>query len=285
MRSNGLPRYLALIIRMVRLDYISLFRSARWLILPAAISFITWVQGTRVAQVASAAGLATNLWDSVATVMLNRYAIWYFMTPIYLYLVNDLILDRGFGPAFQLRTLSRDAWWTGKIMAISGLAFMAGVVSLGTSILVSALMMPWDTNWSDTARSGLQDVPVAPVLLTHKPATIALGACALMTLGWLLLTLVAAATTIHFRHPLIGLSTGFSVYFGGVALDVLMGINRLSQWLPHHHFVLNEIANRTGRLDLVTILGSIGYLICLSVAVITLGFGKIQDQDFPVTGG
>jgi hypothetical protein len=283
--SKGLPGYLPLIIRMVRLDYIGFFRSPKWLILPVALCFITWVQGTKVLRAASAAGLTANIWDAVASVMLNRYAIWYFMTPICLYLLNDLILDRGFGPAFQLRTLSRGAWWTGKVVATGGLTLMAGVVSLGTSVLVSALMLPWDSNWSAAARSGLPELPIAPVLLAHAPAIVALGACALMTLGWLLLTLVGAVATLHARHSLVGLSAGFSVYFAGVAIDVLTGVNRFSQWLPHQHFVLNEIASRAGRLDLITILGSTGYLICLSAAIITLGFGKVHDHDFPVAGG
>jgi len=282
MRHDNLRKSLALIIRMVRFDFVGFFRSPRWLILPAGVALIAWIQGATVVRSAAAAGRAANVWDGVGAVMLNRFAIWYFMTPIYLYLINDLILDRGFGPALQLRTQSRSGWWIGKVAALMGLAVMGGVACLSISILVNALMLPWDSHWSEFARF---KETAAPALLASSPLQVVVGACALMALGWWLFALVGAVATMQFRHAWSGFTVGFGFYYVGIALEFLVPTNRISQWFPHVHFTLNELSYQAGRFDLAIILGSVGYLLLLSAAAVTVGRGKIQDRDFPITGG
>jgi hypothetical protein len=223
-----------------------------------------------------------NMWDAATGILMNRFAVWYLLTPIFLYLVSDLIFDRGLGSALQMRTGSRGLWWIGKVGSMAILSVVATIMSLAIALLTSAVLLPRGVGWSVAARSRELAFQIALPLLRQSPMAASLEACALIFLGWTVLAMIGATASLRSHHQLVGYAVSFGSYFIGVVIDVVVGTARFTQVLPHYQMTLNEMAFRSGTLNVVTLLGSLAYFACLMAALFTVGSAQAQQQDFPV---
>ncbi|WP_336775270.1 hypothetical protein [Paenibacillus sp. MMO-58] len=105
----------------------------------------------------------------------------FFIVPLFIYVIGDISLDRPLGDMLKIRVGSRNRWWVGKCAALSLFAFIYILILCLSTILISLIIYPWDTQWSDSDL--INNLINSNAMLHYSPIQILLQAMLLLVWG------------------------------------------------------------------------------------------------------
>jgi len=183
---------------------------------------------------ASNFSMSGNAWDALFSVFGNSNIIFFVITLLFLYLVNDLMLETGLDEAILLRLGSRRLWWLGKTLTL-GLAVLSyAVITVGTVGAVASFVLPWQSTWSEGALQFPLEFSVVPAALALSPLYAFGQLLLLLILGWFCLGLLVMVVTQFSHHYAWGFVVGVLVSFSG------LGALRADVRPPYSYFFIHQ---------------------------------------------
>lgn len=256
------------------------FLRKRWLSPLPIMLFIAYVVIGAVLVRSSNFSLSGNTWDALFSVFSNSNIIFFVITPLFLYLVSDLMVEAALDEAILLRLGSRRLWWLGKTLTL-GLAVLGyAVITVGIIGAVSSFVLPWQSAWSEAASQFPLEFYVTPAVLALSPASAFGQLLLLLVLGWFCLGLLVMVVTQFSHHHAWGFVVGVLVLFSGLGALKASVRRPYSYLFIHEHLLFNPHYFRDGPLAPLPVIASVFYWIGWIAVLLALGYRLGLRQDF-----
>lgn len=196
------------LLRYIQLDLLTRLRERRWLMPLLVLPVLALILSKDLLILAQQGLIQANAWDMVFRVLASPYAMFYCLTPLYLYLMSDLGAQSGFDDAILLRLRSRQTWWIGKTATLVLLTGLYVLLLAGLTATIASLILPWQLHWSEYVRHDPSQISLTPAVLSRAPLRASGEMFMLMMLGWFSLGLVVLVVGQLFRSVVVGFGAG-----------------------------------------------------------------------------
>lgn len=252
----------------------------RWLLSPLIMAFVTYiVTGALIVQSRNFS-LSVNIWDALLSTWANQRLVFFILTPLFCYLVSDLLPEPDYGQAMLLRIGSRRRWWQGKVLAL-GLAVLS-YMGLNLLILtaVATFVLPWERTWSPFASQYPLEAGLHSTILTLPPSVAISAQLLLLSLWWFSLGLLVMLLAQRFHRSVIGFLVGVLIsligamdWYGTLPADIV-------KWTFASYLFLHMRAIEVPTMSPGTILGMILYWLIWTALFYALGLSMSRRWDF-----
>lgn len=224
--------------------------------------------------------MSINAWDALFSIFANQYAVFFVLTPLFLYLVSDFLPESELGQALLLRLGSRRWWWQGKVATLAWAVVVYLVTSVGLVAGVVSFVLPWQDAWSQTARQFSAEIRINPAALSLSPLSAFAQLIPLLALGWFSLGLFGLVVTLRFDRAIAGFGAGILALLSGYAALMVDVRPPISYLFIHQHLLFNLHSFGERASPYPPIMLSVLYWILWSVLLIGLGLRLSRRQDF-----
>lgn len=252
----------------------------RWILPLPIAAFVAYMTTGALLIQAKNFSLPVNVWDALFGFWANQRLVFFILTPLYCYLVSDLLPEPDYGQAMLLRIGSRRRWWQGKVLAL-GLAVLS-YVGLNLLILaaVATFVLPWERTWSPFASQYPLEAGLHSTILTLPPS-VAIGAqLLLLSLWWFSLGLLVILLAQRFHRSVIGFLVGVLISLIGAMDWYGMLPADMAKWTFASHLFLNIRAIEVPTMGPGTILGMVLYWLIWTALFYALGLSVSRRWDF-----
>jgi len=250
---------------------------SNWLLPIPIMLFISYIAISRVLVESINRSAKVNIWDGLFSIFGNESILFFVVTPLFLYLVSDLLPRPAFIQSMLLRLGSRKLWWLSKILTL-GVAVISYIfITVGLAVGISSFVLPWQSTW--TLQHSVE-FHIAPAVRVLSPAYAFMQLIILLALGWFCLGLLAIVVSQFIGRPIIGLIVGISANFGGLVALRADVPPPYSHFFIYEHLLLNYHSFGISASPYPPLLASILYWLVGIGVLCMLGLWLSARQDF-----
>lgn len=268
------------LLRFARLEAEQHLLRKRWLLPWPLLLFIAYITLSGNVVQSTNWGLSANSWDALFSVFGNGNVLFFVVTPLFLYLVSDMLPEPNFGQSVLLRLGSRRRWWVGKTLAMGVAVAVYSSLSVGIVASLASFVLPWQSSWSQAASRYPLEFYLSPRVLTLSPPSAFAQLLFLLTLGWFGLGLLVMVVAQRLRHSFAGFTAGVFVNIGGLAASKTYLAPPYAYLFIHQHLVFNLHAFAGEESIYPTVSVSVLFWLVWLVIFFVLGWRWSLTHDF-----
>jgi hypothetical protein len=200
-----------------------------------------------------------NIWDALFTLFANGYLLFFCLTPLWIYLCGDLVVESLFDEHLLLRLQSRHQWWLSKLLtlAIIGIVYLLSLV--GIALAVISFVLPWSWHWSANAMQYPEERYLHSGIMTVMPMTAFGFTLLLLLLGWLGMSLAIIVGTYAGKSVKWGLLIGITLNLNAVIMQHVSLPTPYATMVINKHMLINQQIAPTQTLSILSVLPSFCY--------------------------
>ena len=253
----------------------------RWILTPLVSSFIAYVQFGIVLARAQNVSLSANVWDALLAVFTNQRLILFVSTPLFCYLISDLLPESTFEQTIIPKIGSRRLWWQGKTLALAMMVIFYVGVSLIMVMAIATIVFPWQQEWSLLSLKYFSELGAYSAIFVFSPVAITGIQLALLGFWWFSLGLLVMIFAQKFQRSGIGFLAGIIANFIPQTIDWYgMFPPSIANFLSTEYvFIITRISQDTNT-GIATVFYMVFYWVVWIAVFYVLGLKMSLRQDF-----